>query len=97
MDDSIIQHDRYCFFCHRNNGTLQIHHCIHGTANRRLAEEDGLKVYLCPTCHKNLHDKGKGDRDLQRLAEEMWIEKHYFYDREKGIEEFIERYGKSYL
>lgn len=29
------------------------HHVMHGTANRKLSEHYGLKVYLCPYHHRN--------------------------------------------
>lgn len=70
----------------------EMHHCLHGTANRRLAEEDGLKVYLCNTCHRLLHDKGLYDKDLQKMAQEKWMA---YYG--KTEDEFRKRYGKSYM
>lgn len=73
------------------NGTEQ-HHCIHGQGRRALADEDGLVVMLCPTCHRALHDKRYHDRDLQVLAQLAW-EVHY----SKSAQDFIDRYGKSYL
>jgi len=92
--ESIIQREPYCYFCGAES-PLHVHHCLHGTANRRLADEDGLTVYLCPSCHSRLHDQGLGDRHLQIVAETEWI-KHYA-DDETGIEKFIERYGKNYI
>ena len=65
---------------------------MHGTANRQLAERDGLKVNLCQNCHRLLHDKGFGDKYLQQVAEEAWLD---FYER--TVEDFIRRYGKNYL
>lgn len=79
-----------CYLCGQFAQTW--HHCIHGTANRKLADRDGLTVRLCHTCHMNLHDKGNFDRELQRLAQVRWME---YYERSE--EEFRKRYGKSYL
>ena len=93
---SIIQHEETCFLCGRK-GVLQVHHCLHGTARRKLADQDGLVVYLCHHCHRELHDKGIGDLELQQHAEEVWIEQKYFYDHTKGVQKFIQRYGKNYL
>lgn len=90
MAKSIIQSDETCYLC-GSQCTLEIHHCLHGTANRKLADADGLTVYLCRRCHMNLHDKGWHDRDLQRVAETVWCNKFG-----KTTEEFIKRYGKSY-
>lgn len=71
--------------------SLERHHALHGTANRRLADQDGLTVWLCPRCHRELHDKGTGDRVLQRAAESIWLRTY------GNREEFIKRYGKSRL
>ena len=90
MAKSIIQSGDGCFLC-GSTVWLECHHMIHGTANRKLADADGLTVMLCHTCHANLHDKGWHDRDLQKIAETAWC-KHYG----KTKEDFIKRYGKSY-
>ena len=80
-----------CFICGKFT-PLEEHHVWHGTANRRLADKDGLTVYLCPECHRELHDKGKADRLLMALGEIYWLLR---YDMTK--EEFIKRYGRSEL
>lgn len=95
MTESIIDGKKKCYLCGRE-GDLQIHHTLHGGANRRLADEDGLWVWLCHRCHMDLHDRGEGDRELQALAEKKWIECNYPNDEELGRTEFIKRYGKSY-
>ena len=79
-----------CYICGQYAKT--VHHVLHGTANRKLADKDGLTVRLCHRCHMNLHDKGSFDRELQRLAQVRWME---YY--EKSEDEFRKRYGKSYL
>ena len=93
---SIIPNDNeFCFLCKKigieNRGT-EVHHMIFGTAKRKLADEDGLTVHLCSLHHKMLHDKGNYKRYLQELAQETWM-KHY----NGSTEDFIRRYGKSYL
>jgi len=79
-----------CFFC--GQWATDLHHCIHGTANRKLADQDGLTVMLCRRCHMNLHDKGTCDRELQRIAQKAWMDHNG-----KTADDFIKRYGKSYL
>ena len=92
MIKSIICQLEQCYQCGTTQG-LQVHHCIHGTANRTLADEDGLTVYLCWRCHGRLHDSDKRlDNKLERLAERRYLE-HYG----KTIPDFIARYGKNYL
>ena len=92
MKESIITNiDKVCYICARY-GNLEKHHCIHGTANRKLADEDGLFVWLCHNCHMRLHDKGIGDKGLQIVAEKAWMQ-HYG----KTEADFIKRYGKNYI
>lgn len=90
--ESIIQdkNDNCCYIC--GQWASETHHCIHGTANRKLADQDGLTVRLCSRCHRLLHDKGNMDRELQRIAQQKWMD-HYG----KTIDDFIKRYGKSFL
>jgi hypothetical protein len=93
---SIITNDDECFI-HKNFYDLETqgterHHCIHGYANRKLADEDGLTVMLCNWCHRNLHDKGWYDKELQKIAQEKWMEHN-----NKSIEDFIKRYGKNFI
>jgi len=86
---SIIQKDNRCFLC-GSTRDLQTHHCQHGY-NRNKADEDGLTVRLCVLCHTNLHSRGWGDRELKQISQTMW-------ERTYGSrEDFIRRYGKSYL
>lgn len=89
MKESIIQHNEGCYICGRM-GILQMHHCLHGT-RRKAADEDGLWVWLCPSCHMALHDRGKYDEQLQIVAQSTWMA----YCGTK--EDFIKRYGKSYI
>lgn len=98
MAKSILQpHRDYCFLCGKNGAgdRLEEHH-IFGSANRKLSEADGLKVYLCGNeCHRNgkqsAHRNADVARFLKMAAQEVW-ERTY-----GNREEFIKRYGKSYL
>jgi hypothetical protein len=90
--ESIIQttNKNCCFIC--GQWATDNHHCIHGVANRKLADRDGLTVMLCHTCHMNLHDKGYMDRELQKIAQARWMEYN-----SKSVDDFIKRYGKSFI
>lgn len=70
---------------------------MHGTANRRLAEEDGLWVWCCHECHRGtygVHGKdGHGkDMTLKMAAQYAWMTRYG-----KTEDDFRERYGKNYL
>lgn len=93
---SIIKESKSCFFC-GDERACEKHHIVFGTANRKLAEEDGLWVWLCPDCHRGtygVHGYAGHDRDLalKRAAEYAWIRKN-----DSSVEEWIKRYGKNYL
>lgn len=96
MSKSIMQDEEECYICRKlgfhTYKNLEEHHFIHGFANRRLAEADGLKAYLCKYHHTALHDKGEHDKELQKEAQIRWME---YYER--SIDEWIKRYGKSFL
>lgn len=96
MVKSIITNSDECFI-HKKFYDLETqgterHHCIHGYANRKLADEDGLTVMLCNNCHRLLHDKGYHDKDLEQIAQANWMK---YYNKSK--EDFIKRYGKNYI
>lgn len=91
---SIITNQENCYICRRfyntiNTKPLERHHCLHGTGMRKLADEDGLWVWLCPEHHRRLHDKNEHDLDLQIIAQKT-------YEVEFGREAYFKRYGKFY-
>lgn len=70
---------------------------MHGTANRQLAEEDGLWVWLCPRCHRGtfgVHGREghSMDETLKQIAETKWLRMSG-----KSVQDFIKRYGRNYL
>lgn len=79
-----------CYLC--GQYATEVHHVVHGCGRRKLADEDRLTVGLCRRCHMNLHDKGTCDRELQKIGQRAWME-HYH----KTINDFINRFGKSYI
>ena len=93
---SIIQTEKKCFVC-ESTYNLHRHHCMHGTANRKLADKDGLTIYLCYEHHEGtygVHGMRGGclDLELKRIAQLRWQE---YYN--KTEDDFRSRYGKSYL
>ena len=68
---------------------------FYGTANRRLSDEDGCVVYLCQFHHTGaagVHFNKKIDLALKAKCQLQW-QNHY----KKTTEDFIRRYGRSYL
>ena len=92
MSESLLSRTKKCYVC----GVLNVekHHVFFGTANRKLSEEDGLYIYLCMRHHETGPDAvhvNKGTRVmLQIYAQEA-------YEKTHTREEFIKRYGRSYI
>lgn len=88
---SIIQEEKECFVCHSQR-FLEVHHCLHGTANRKMADKFGLTVYLCPYCHRGkygVHHNADLDNKLKVIAQKAFEE--HFPDLE-----FIDFFGRNY-
>ena len=91
---SIIQENKECYVC-KNTIGLHSHHILYGTANRRMSELYGLKVWLCPK-HHNMSDEGvhfnrELDLQLKKLAQE-------YYEANYGDRvDFRETFGRNYL
>ena len=93
---SILQSKKECYLC-ETTFNLENHHIFFGTANRRLSEKDGLKVWLCIYHHKGtvgVHGKNGHtlDKYLKSIAQIAYMQ---YYN--KTEEDFIKRYGKSFL
>lgn len=84
---SILQNkdDEQCLLClalygDRSRKITEEHHVMHGTANRKLAEQYGLKVYLCPEHHRTgkeaVHRDNDVDEALKRYAQRMFEKTH---------------------
>lgn len=80
-----------CALCGKS--PVQIHHIFFGTANRKLADEDGLIIPLCLEHHlgkRGVHHDHELDLILKRKAQA-------FYEKTHTREDFIRRYGRSFL
>ena len=92
MSKSIMQPDgeKVCYIS-GSRYNLDCHHCIPGTANRKLSEKYGLTVWLRHDIHMDLHERNNDlkmqlKQDAQRAFEEK-------YSHEKWMEVF----GRNYL
>lgn len=102
MSKSIMHNksDGTCYLCMLLNADytrrtiLEEHHAIMGTANRKIAEHYGLKVYLDPEHHRlaptSVHRCIETQRILQKKAQEVFENK---YSHELWMKEF----GRNYL
>lgn len=89
---TILQKEKRCFRC----GTpyVEDHHVFFGTANRKLSEKYGLKLWLCPKHHRTgpeaVHLNRAVDLEYKAMAQLAFEETH-------TREEFRQIFGKSYL
>ena len=86
----------HCFLCDRYTDSTDLHH-IFGGANKRKSEEDELMVWLCRTCHNEVHHgahcSGELMMRLRQYGEKLWL----CNNPDKTVEDFIKRYGRNYL
>ena len=74
-----------CYMCEKLYGNdanchTEEHHVIFGTANRKLAEKYGLKVYLCLGHHRTSSEAVHVNHDMARMLQEdaqEAFENHY--------------------
>lgn len=95
MQSIVTEYRENCIFCGRP--TNEEHHLLFGSASRRLAEEDGLKVPCCENCHTQnevrcrVHDNPMAEKLSKMLGQAI-------YEAKIGSrEDFRRRYGVSYL
>lgn len=89
---SIIQKEKRCFKC----GTpyVEDHHIFFGTANRKLSEKFGLKLWLCPKHHRTGPEAPHTNREIDLEYKELG---QMVFEEEHTREEFIKIFGKSFL
>lgn len=99
---SIMQNkeDGQCYLCRILDRDYSIkpirqeHHVMGGTANRKLSEKYGLKVYLCPGHHlygrKAVHSNAEVAEMLHKEAQKAFMRNYPELD-------FRATFGKNYL
>lgn len=102
MAKSILHNkaDKTCYLCmllkndYSEKAGLQEHHIFFGSANRKISEKYGLKVYLCLWHHTEgkeaVHKNTEHDTLLKQTAQKAFIAKY-------SIELFMEKFRKNYL
>lgn len=88
MAKSIIDNTKECFIC--KNPRVQQHHIYKGNKCRKIADQEGLWVWLCRYHHNQVHHDREVDLTLMRLGQQE-------YEKTHTREEFREKFIKSYL
>lgn len=81
-----------CALCGRTDRVLHRHEAYHGPY-RTKSKNLGLWIPLCDLCHEKLHHKGGGYDLLVKSMVQNKAMEHY----EWTVEDFRQRFGKSYL
>ena len=91
--ESILQKDdKVCYICgYPLYGAKDKHHVFNGP-QRNKSEEDKAVIFVHRTCHSWLHNHPKSAATIKARGQKAWM-KYYG----KSEDEFIKRYGKSYL
>lgn len=93
MRKSIIVNDMsQCMVC--GNPNVEVHHAIHGTANRKIADKYNLVLPLC-----DKHHRGSQGPHMNRVIDLKYIQmaQKAFEDKVGDREEFRKLFGKSWL
>ena len=81
-----------CYLC-GHIGYTEEHH-IFGKSNRKRSEHYGLKVYLCPQCHRA--GKNAVHKD-PNTARKLHQDGQAAFERTHSRQQFIREFGKNYL
>ena len=101
--ESILQDMKECYLCRMDpknefrmlpSTGLESHHIMHGTANRKISEHYGLKVWLCPEHHRlgkdAVHKCRETDLKLIRIGQKT-------FEDAFSHEEWMNLFMKNYL
>jgi hypothetical protein len=90
--------EKFCELCGTSRN-LEEHHVFHGTANRKLSEKYGLKMWLCQKHHTG-DETGNKEAIHFNKGMDLFYKKKYQqkFEREHGTrEDFIKIFGRNYL
>ena len=72
MTDSIIIKPEYMkFCCVCGTPSVEIHHCIYGTANRAISDREGLIMPLCPAHHNSSKMSVHQNKEMKVLSHQF--------------------------
>lgn len=89
-----------CYLCAkleddiREKKDLEEHHVFPGTYGRKVSEENGLKVYLCPEHHRTGPAAVHRDHAMLRIIQE---DAQREYEKTHTRAEWMELIGRNYL
>ena len=95
MIKSILQNKKECYVC-QTTLNLELHHCIYGTAKRKLADKYKLTVWLCNKHHTGIDGVHTANKQLDTHLKQL-SQKEFINEYKKTTDDFIKIFGKGYL
>ncbi len=104
MAKSIMQKNKECYLCRKQAGLsgyygplsvagLECHHIMHGTANRKISEKYGLKVWLCVRHHREGPEAVHTNRDIDlELIKDGQTKFEELYSHDEWMSAFMKNY-----
>lgn len=93
----VTNYTDYCILCGKPR--TDIHHLVFGNAKRKLADQDGLTMPLCVSCHEMMHNP-KEMQVMSHICGQLLYERNKCaigMSPEEARENFRKRYSISYL
>lgn len=84
-----IHTGEYCLECGAR--ATETHHCLFGNKDKSLAEQYGLTIRLCRSCHSRLHDRDEDLAEKYRKLGQLCFEYKY------GHEAYMKTFFKNHL
>ena len=99
----ITKYNDYCIICGRPKQDM--HHCLKGNKQRKLADEDELIIPVCREHHEAIHKHKELNVLVEIIGQLAWERDQLISNQElpfddlseKVREDFRYRYGRSYL
>jgi len=88
-----LQDEKKCYLTGCPSG-LEKHHIMHGTANRKIADEWGCWVWLTPEMHRGTY--GVHGREGHELDRQLKQACQIAFERIYGHDKWMDLFGKDY-
>ena len=109
MKSKVTKYMDICICC--GEPATDTHHLLFGTFGRKFADNHGLIIPLCRSCHtsaerisERIHDNPRAEDLCKLLGQAIWERNYYkdlYYnlnrDEDEARERFIELYGQSFM
>lgn len=77
-----------------NYGRIKSFYKNEGTANRKISEKNGFKVWLCAEHHNMSNNSVHFNREMSLILKKLYQKE---YEKTHSREEFIKLIGRNYL